>query len=520
MLSVFFLIISQAALAATDDFTIRTLVGGDTEPPTTPTILSATPITTSQIDVVWSTSTDNFSLAGYRLFRDSVQIATTTLTSFSDTGLTENTLYTYEVNAFDAVGNTSTTSLPVATTTLETIITPTSTPTTTEERQLRFSSNQVQLQTLDIITSLRTAAFDFSGSRIFRYVLRWGRTTDFESGFIATDIYAIDHVTEITDLEPGTTYEYELVGINEYGRESLLSRDQFTTSRQADAVPPPNVSNVRAVVEGENVQLFWDEPLDPDFKEVRVMRNYLFYPNSPQDGFFVYQGGNTEVLDVAALRDFDRQYYTVFSYDEAGNISSGAIVLAVRQAAVSGDERLVPGVDLAPGDDETIDPAYLELQASDVSLEQPPELFVLSDENIVINGNDSYLVSLPYEVVPEHLKSIIYDVIDGEGSVLQSFLLRINKDKSAYEAVVPAFAFVGPVKLVVHVFDHQLRQVRTVAGEADIVSGRLSQREGLLLDRIIEVGSWFFYFLLALSLLMVLWLLGRRRKSDKTEDSQ
>ncbi len=46
-------------------------------------------------------------MTGYKISRGGLQIATSTVTSFSDTGLTASTAYTYTVSAFDAAGNVS-----------------------------------------------------------------------------------------------------------------------------------------------------------------------------------------------------------------------------------------------------------------------------------------------------------------------------------------------------------------------------------------------------------------------------
>jgi hypothetical protein len=56
-------------------------------------------------------------VAGYKVFRDGTQIATTTATSYSNTGLQASTTYSYTVAAYDAVGNTSLQSSPVSATT-------------------------------------------------------------------------------------------------------------------------------------------------------------------------------------------------------------------------------------------------------------------------------------------------------------------------------------------------------------------------------------------------------------------
>jgi chitodextrinase len=91
---------------------------GDTQAPTTPTGLTATSVSSSQINLSWTASTDNVGVAGYLVFRNNVQIASTTQTSYSDTGLAPSTSYTYTVVAYDAAGNVSPVSSPATATTL------------------------------------------------------------------------------------------------------------------------------------------------------------------------------------------------------------------------------------------------------------------------------------------------------------------------------------------------------------------------------------------------------------------
>ncbi len=91
----------------------------DTQAPTVPTGLTATVISATQINLSWTASTDNIKVAGYQIFRGGVQVGTTTTaTTFSNTGLTTNTTYTYTVKAIDASGNVSAASSPVTKTTL------------------------------------------------------------------------------------------------------------------------------------------------------------------------------------------------------------------------------------------------------------------------------------------------------------------------------------------------------------------------------------------------------------------
>jgi hypothetical protein len=82
-------------------------VQADTTPPTVPTGLTATAISSSQINLSWTASTDNVGVTGYNVYRAGVKVGTTPSTSYLDGGLNASTSYTYNVSAFDAAGNTS-----------------------------------------------------------------------------------------------------------------------------------------------------------------------------------------------------------------------------------------------------------------------------------------------------------------------------------------------------------------------------------------------------------------------------
>src|SRR5438132_480357 len=85
-------------LATSRDFTLTTLRAvPDTMPPSVPTNLSASAASSTQTALTWTASTDNVGVAGYTIYRGAVQIATTALTSYSDTGLSPGTTYSYTV---------------------------------------------------------------------------------------------------------------------------------------------------------------------------------------------------------------------------------------------------------------------------------------------------------------------------------------------------------------------------------------------------------------------------------------
>ena len=80
----------------------------DVTAPTVPVNVAASAVSTTQINLTWTASADNVGVAGYRIYRGGVQIATTTAPSYSNTGLSASTTYSYRVAAYDTAGNVST----------------------------------------------------------------------------------------------------------------------------------------------------------------------------------------------------------------------------------------------------------------------------------------------------------------------------------------------------------------------------------------------------------------------------
>ena len=88
----------------------------DLTPPGQVQGLTATAVSQSQIDLSWMANAEN-DLDHYNIYRDGVLVATSTVNSFSDVGLSSGTSYTYEVSAVDTSGNEGARSLAVSATT-------------------------------------------------------------------------------------------------------------------------------------------------------------------------------------------------------------------------------------------------------------------------------------------------------------------------------------------------------------------------------------------------------------------
>ena len=91
---------STAVSATTQTGTVT-----DTTAPSVPTGLTAGTTTTTSVPLSWTASTDNVAgVAGYEVYRGSTLVGTTTSTSYTVTGLSAATAYSFTVRAKDARG--------------------------------------------------------------------------------------------------------------------------------------------------------------------------------------------------------------------------------------------------------------------------------------------------------------------------------------------------------------------------------------------------------------------------------
>jgi hypothetical protein len=113
---------SHTNTLATDAFAnLYIAASGSTVPPAAPSGLAATPIISTQINLSWTSNSIN--QTGYVVLRSTnggtySQVATTgaTAATYSDTGLTPSTTYSYEVEATNAIGTSAPSNVATATT--------------------------------------------------------------------------------------------------------------------------------------------------------------------------------------------------------------------------------------------------------------------------------------------------------------------------------------------------------------------------------------------------------------------
>ncbi|MDJ1493012.1 fibronectin type III domain-containing protein [Cytophagaceae bacterium DM2B3-1] len=103
--------------AASTALSVKTATAPDTQLPSTPTNLTSPSKTQTSVNLSWTASTDNVGVTGYNIYRGTTLAGSSTTTSFTVTGLTANTAYSFTVRAKDAAGNLSAPSTTLSVTT-------------------------------------------------------------------------------------------------------------------------------------------------------------------------------------------------------------------------------------------------------------------------------------------------------------------------------------------------------------------------------------------------------------------
>lgn len=301
----------------------------DTTPPSTPTGLSASAVSLSQINLSWIASTDNVGVAGYGVFRNGLQVGTTSATSYSDAGLMAGTSYSYAVDAFDAAGNLSTQSAIVSTSTLSDTTAP-SVPTSLSVTPV--SSSQVNLS-----WSASADNVGVTGYKVYRGGVQVGTTS-------ATSF-------SDTGLTASTAYSYTVSAYDAAGNVSAQSGIVSATtlaSSSTDTTPPSvPIGLIATPVSASQINLAWTASTD----------------NVGVAGYTIYRNGSS-IGSTAATSFSDTGLapsigytYTVAAYDAAGNMSSqsGSVsATTLATGSVTSPVSVPPTVDITSGGGITI----------------------------------------------------------------------------------------------------------------------------------------------------------------------
>ncbi|MDE2041186.1 MAG: hypothetical protein KGI59_02295 [Patescibacteria group bacterium] len=508
--------IVHAATNASQFTESLTTTGVSSPPPSVPTNLSTTPISDSRIDLVWNPSTSGgvYAVAGYRIFRDSLFLATTSATNYTDLGLTASTTYDYTVEAFDTAMQISGQSATSSTTTLAVPPSPTPTPTPTPgtggPSGSGVSSSQFIIQRTNITPTENGADVAFTTSMPAQAVVYWGTTADYEAGSLSELIYGNSHDVQLGNLQPGTTYFVDIKATNAAGLV-IESQTSFATLPAAPLSPLPNPSNFQATPAEGRINLDWTNPNDPRFASVRIVRSETFFPKDQFDGLPVYEGSGQSFTDQNVVVG-KTYYYAIFAIAADGEFSSGA--LATARIAPAG-EIIVSPTSTDPfanlPESTHVDPMIAGLSLADFEFVQDGKLLTsVNGDTIAIDGGKNLTIRIKYGKVPEVLKTIAFTLTDpSDSSKVFPFLLRVNQDKTYYEATIGALGRSGRYGMSIVILDYQNQGLKRLHGNLEALVFAAIPAE---IRRGFDPAGFLLLLLLILLVFLLLMILSRHHK--------
>ena len=439
----------------------------DTIPPSQPTSLVANPLTTGSVELTWSGSTDNIAVTGYYIYRNGIRIQSVASFPFNyvDSGLIPNTLYSYNVSAFDFVGNESLWSATSSATTFP--VSTTNSGGGQSAGQLPTIKTNGQNPIIYIVPTETGALVSFdttttlSGTQIF-----WGLDSNYSSGTLTESKLTDSHHFVIQGLKPQTKYFLKIILTAQSGRLNTYENIQFFTLSLPFVRLPSNVSKFNATPNITKIDLDWRMPKDPTLLGVRLVRSTKFYPTSPNDGQKIFEDYTAEVIENFVDTDVTpgvTYFYTLFTKDVSGNYSSGAI---------SSGRILKPGEPIATTtpienipESSDVDRQIDSLMFKDFLFIQDGNSLNVSNDLVTINGEKNLTLALKAFHLPEVLKTIAVTLITtDEEQKSFTFILRPNKDRTRFESTIGSLGTTSIYRVKISVIDFKNQGLKKLKG--------------------------------------------------------
>ncbi len=218
----------------------------DNSPPSVPGGLKTSNVTGTFIDLEWGASIDNVGVAGYRVYKQGVEVTTTSTRTCRVAGLEPNSPYSFSVSAYDKAGNESgrSTELYVSTTDLDI------TPPTVPQNLLATDSTE---NSITLSWDASTDDAEMGGYMIYSVEEpedRWHGTTP----YTFFDLRGLNHSSQ---------YDVYIVAVDASVNMSAPSEMLRVRTRAPDVDPPSPPGNLKStLVSQTSISIEWTPSID------------------------------------------------------------------------------------------------------------------------------------------------------------------------------------------------------------------------------------------------------------------
>ena len=333
----------------------------------------------------------------------------------------------------------------------------------------RTGSKIFSIENLNVESTRNSGIVSFTTTHLAQVKVYYGLTENYELGSISGLFYELDHSIKIPNLNPNTNYYFKIEVIDK--NELLISTNSsFQTQKDYGILPLSNVTHFLASPRENSIALSWNTPTNRNIDSVRIIKSDKFFPRDINDGEIVYEGSSESYIDTAVVKD-KMYYYAIFSKDSKGAYSSGVLA----QAEIPSNTQIVvsptstnPFINIPFV--ENVDPIIKGLKFSDFDFVQDDRKIENTDSIVSIDGSKNLTILLDYNKVPEILKTIAITLNDPDDpSKIFTFLLRVNKEKTLYEATVAPLGRSGKYKMNIVILDYKNQGLKKIDGLLNVL---------------------------------------------------
>jgi len=261
-------------------------------PPQAPSSLSASALSSTSIKLTWSDKSNNET--GFKIYRNGTYLTTVgkDVTTFTDSGLSPKTSYTYQVKATNSVGDSA--AISVTATTKDTV-----------------PAAPTNLRAIDVTSDSVT--------------LTWSDNSHNESGFKiyknGTSIATVGAGTtsyKVTGLSPNTSYNFEIRAYNDVGSSS--GSTVLVTTKDVIPTKPSNLS--AKALSATSIKLTWNDNSSNE-TGFRIYRD---------DNLIYVTGPNVESYIDTGLSPNRSYTYKVRAANSAGESDAVSVTVSTNDA--------------------------------------------------------------------------------------------------------------------------------------------------------------------------------------------
>lgn len=321
--------------------------------------------------------------------------------------------------------------------------------------------------------------------------LYYGKTLSYEIGTLEDHLgnLTYSHKIDIENLQENTVYNFQIRSSDSAGNQSIKDGYNFKTLSQKISLE--NVSGLNAVAGDATVALSWENPPIADLDKIVISRSEIFYPKNSGEGTILYSGKEESFMDINLLNG-KKYYYSVFSFDLKGNISSGAVVSVVPNKAESPEKspEAAPEKPVTP----TEKPSESSPEKPEVPPPPPPEIppeiekitiddYIFLQDGVKINLKDGkievdpgreIIVSIDAKNIPEEVGSIM--IILTRENEEYSYLMKKDESRGVYSASIK-MASSGSFDLTIALLDRDNKIIKVISANVLPISTMKAPKE-------------------------------------------